>query len=391
MRHLVLPALCAHAFWAPRAEAADQPSADLRRTFAPLSHEAGVSVDPVPVPETGDLTAVMRLSYAFRPVVLRDAQGEISHHVLEHQFTGDVGVSFGLFGRLGLGVDLPLVLGQIGDDLAGDEAATRLVGTRALPATSLGDPGLRAKLAIVLPEIDEQGLARGFALGLDERFTLPLGDEASFIAEGAVTSETRVLADAGFGPISGHVYAGVKLRGDTGAYGCDPDADPDTCVSQYGHQLPLGLGFALHPRAMGIDDDGRVTLFVETRGWLPLTPVAPFESSLPAGWFASLASRFRFDDVALLAGVEMALNDGVGNAPFRAMLGVSFAPRPRDDDGDGVDDAVDRCPTFAEDRDEFEDTDGCPEMDNDGDGVPDAIDRCPVQSGRAGDEAQGCP
>jgi hypothetical protein len=43
-----------------------------------------------------------------------------------------------------------------------------------------------------------------------------------------------------------------------------------------------------------------------------------------------------------------------------------------DRDADGVPDARDACPGEPEDRDEFEDDDGCVDRDNDRDGVPDA-------------------
>jgi outer membrane protein OmpA-like peptidoglycan-associated protein len=60
-----------------------------------------------------------------------------------------------------------------------------------------------------------------------------------------------------------------------------------------------------------------------------------------------------------------------------------------DNDKDGIADAVDRCPTGAEDKDGFEDADGCPDPDNDKDGVTDAVDRCPTEAGPA--ENGGCP
>jgi hypothetical protein len=373
------------------ARADDTPSADLRGSFSPLHHEAGLGVEPVTVPETGDVTASLRLTYAFRPVVLRDETGEIAARVIEHQFTGDAAVSFGLFGRLALGVDLPHVLGQTGDSLEGDPLAQAAVGTRRLPITAMGDPGLRAKVAIVIPDLDEHGVEQGFGLGADERFTLPLGDEGSFLGEGTVTSETRVLVDGGLGALTIHGYAGVKLRGDTGSYACPPDQPQGTCNTRFGHELPLGLGFAFHPSELGVDDENRVTLFAETHARMPLSPVGPFDSTLAGSWYASVAGRFRFGDLALLGAVELGLTDGVGVAPFRATLGVSFAPRQRDADADGFGDDDDRCPTFAEDRDGFEDGDGCPEMDNDADGVPDALDTCPTVAGGKDGAQPGCP
>lgn len=47
-------------------------------------------------------------------------------------------------------------------------------------------------------------------------------------------------------------------------------------------------------------------------------------------------------------------------------------PAPADRDHDGVADASDRCPDEPEDRDGFEDLDGCVDRDNDGDTIPDA-------------------
>lgn len=48
-----------------------------------------------------------------------------------------------------------------------------------------------------------------------------------------------------------------------------------------------------------------------------------------------------------------------------------------DRDEDGVPDSEDACPDQPEDRDGFQDDDGCPDLDNDGDGVPDRFDAAP--------------
>ena len=61
----------------------------------------------------------------------------------------------------------------------------------------------------------------------------------------------------------------------------------------------------------------------------------------------------------------------------------------KDTDGDGIVDRLDKCPTEAEDKDGFEDADGCPDLDNDKDGVPDKDDKCPNEAGPV--ENQGCP
>ena len=48
-----------------------------------------------------------------------------------------------------------------------------------------------------------------------------------------------------------------------------------------------------------------------------------------------------------------------------------------DNDGDGIIDALDAAPNLPEDFDEFQDHDGRPDLDNDFDGIPDAADNCP--------------
>jgi OOP family OmpA-OmpF porin len=250
------------------------------------------------------------------------------------------------------------------------------------------------KLSVLSPRPSSDGSSHGFGLAIDDRFTVPLGDERSFLGEGAVTNEARVLSEYGFGDVVVHARIGSKVRGDTGAFACDPREPIESCSSRFGHELPFGAGLALGTRALGIDPDGRGTLFLETRGWLPLAPVAPFESSQPAGWFASLAGAVRVtDEVRLFASVETTLTSGVGSAPYRGTFGVTFAPRSPDADGDGFDDASERCPDFAEDRDDFEDGDGCPEIDNDADGVADPLDGCPDEPATSpgGDDSLGCP
>ncbi len=60
-----------------------------------------------------------------------------------------------------------------------------------------------------------------------------------------------------------------------------------------------------------------------------------------------------------------------------------------DRDGDGINDDVDKCPNEPEDKDGFQDEDGCPDLDNDGDGVPDNQDDCPNDPGPQ--DNKGCP
>ncbi len=64
-----------------------------------------------------------------------------------------------------------------------------------------------------------------------------------------------------------------------------------------------------------------------------------------------------------------------------------------DNDKDGVLDVNDQCLNEQEDKDGYEDEDGCPETDNDGDGIADANDRCPNMAEIVNEfkDTDGCP
>jgi len=64
-----------------------------------------------------------------------------------------------------------------------------------------------------------------------------------------------------------------------------------------------------------------------------------------------------------------------------------------DNDGDGIIDASDSCPDAPEDKDGYQDDDGCPDRDNDSDGIPDVSDRCPNEAEDKDNfqDDDGCP
>ncbi len=64
-----------------------------------------------------------------------------------------------------------------------------------------------------------------------------------------------------------------------------------------------------------------------------------------------------------------------------------------DNDEDGIYDSKDGCPNKPEDYDGFTDRDGCPDLDNDNDGVPDEIDKCPTlpETVNGFKDDDGCP
>ncbi|MEP6862379.1 MAG: OmpA family protein [Deltaproteobacteria bacterium] len=85
-------------------------------------------------------------------------------------------------------------------------------------------------------------------------------------------------------------------------------------------------------------------------------------------------------------------------AATNAQSAIDKSPKDKcvgygDRDGDGIKDNVDKCPDQPEDKDGFQDEDGCPDLDNDNDGIPDKTDKCPNEpEDKDGFQDQdGCP
>ncbi len=80
---------------------------------------------------------------------------------------------------------------------------------------------------------------------------------------------------------------------------------------------------------------------------------------------------------------------------FEFLIGATYVTggKPADTDKDGISDDNDACPTTPEDRDGFEDLDGCPDLDNDADLVPDKLDKCPdkPETRNGIKDTDGCP
>jgi hypothetical protein len=357
---------------------ADFPSVDVRGFSPSVDPNASLYLEPTPTPGPWAYNGAVWLDYGFRPAVLRDATGTIVSQLLSHQMTADLTSNIGLGQRFALGFDLPLVLYQHGDD----DVITRAVAHRTPPAQALGDLALYAKGNIV----SYTGLG-GFGLSTLLRFTAPTGNTASYLGEGASTGELRLLAEYKLIAVSIQGTAGFRLRFD----------ERDVLSRTYDDEVPWGVALAVRPQALGWDEKGRFTWVAELHGDAMLppsqaaqdrgqkTPVAPI--------MAGLSARYAPSDVSFLLGAETSLSQAFGSPPFQVIASVGWAPRAHDADHDGVPDDVDQCPELAEDRDGFQDADGCPDWDNDDDGIGDADDRCPnAKEDMDGfEDADGCP
>ena len=123
---------------------------------------------------------------------------------------------------------------------------------------------------------------------------------------------------------------------------------------------------------------------------------------------AAAQVQYRFASLELSQGdlsrAAQHVDAGLGEADLAITAGVAcqasgvtvkdlMADPWADPDGDGAVGETEKCPWLIEDRDGWQDDDGCPEPDNDGDGLLDRQDQCPNEAedldGFADED--GCP
>jgi OmpA-OmpF porin, OOP family len=365
-----LSVLLLGALAAEPARAADVPGLSLRRFDVPTDEAGGLYTEPARAPGPLNWNAALVASYAHRSVVLEDGEGGEVAVPVRHQLSLDYLFGLGLGDRIALGLALPSVVYQDGSDVR-----DRLSGATTLPTSALGDVALSAK-AILLPAGD----LGGFALGALGKVTLPTGDPTSYVSEDSATGELRVLSELSLVALTLRATVGAKVRGRETTY-----------VDQaFGHELPWGAALVLRPQALGWDEHGRWSWSVETHGAVALTPSFASRAGSPA--LLGAVARYTPGETSFLAGIEAPLGSAVGAPSVRAVLGFGWAPRFYDADKDGIEDAKDECAELAEDRDGFQDADGCPDFDNDDDGVGDDTDKCPGEKEDADgfEDEDGC-
>ncbi len=224
-------------------------------------------------------------------------------------------------------------------------------------------------------------------LGVEGSLAIPVAPPQSdrFYPGGSLVVAVQV-------PLASSIIATGRARGMFLGDAPAP-ADPSLRDPGVGWMGSLTLGLRLRPlgwvepqsiqRASGawIELDAGAAL---SGAWIRPT----FEAGI--GW------AFELDDVRVGPVVRFAqvlhFDDPLDSAPAsmvtlgaevvlfdRRAQPVEVVAPPSDRDGDGIVDDVDGCPDEPEDRDGFEDQDGCPELDNDRDGILDVDDGCRLE------------
>lgn len=391
MHHRLLAAVlgaCAVACALARPALAEPlPSFDARVWKPSTDPRAQLVLEPTTTPGAGVFSTAAWASYAYRPIALRDAAtGSSTLRPVSERLTLDLTANLGIGARTAVGVALPVALLQTGSTGLPSAAST----VDRAPRTAIGDLMLTGKRSLV------DNRDGGLGLAALATVALPSGSRQSFLGEGSLALAAHLVADYNMKLVGFSASLGFRTRTENRTW---PEASAGGV--RRGEEIPWAAGVWLKPFFFGKPFADRQQWEVAAHGWVPAGPVAPFGLGREGARqlspvVVSLSDRLdlgRHRDAFLLAGAQVGASDAVGVPAVAATLAVGWSPRNHDLDGDGVDDVVDQCPEIPEDRDGFEDSDGCPDLDDDDDGVLDDEDRCPRVKGLETTDPNhnGCP
>ena len=321
------------------------------------------------------------ITFASDPLVLSSPTND--NVTLRDRTTLSLGGAFALGGVFEVAAHLPFYV-QTGQDVS----SATMFGEPEVSATAIGNLELDGKALFSRYHGPAGELSTGIAVGLQ----LPTASGERFA--GSAKPEARGLLMAHYAPpiAGGHIMldvgAGGVVRGSAQYNNVDQKSGFD-----WGGAISVA---ATRHLAFALEAYGELV----PRG---LTDAMGNTSALDTAE-ALLGAHYQIDyrfNLGVAGG--RGLTDELGSPGWRGVVTLTVAPTARheldithvvsDIDHDGVPDDLDRCPTEPEDKDGFEDADGCPDPDNDHDGIPDAADKCPDQpEDKDGfQDADGCP
>lgn len=311
---------------------------------------------------------------------------------IEHRVTAHLVATVGFFGRVQLGVAMPVVATQQISGVSGSFAPGDLrvdARVRVLGLERRGSGRLALAATLLLPTGDGGAYAGDGSVGVIPRVLVELTNARDFVFAANIGVavrpgwENQLLARAGLTiPVFSRVLLSAEASFETLLR--DPVADGALSLEVLGglHHVAangLALGLAAGPRLL----DGEGSADLRVIGLVGYAP-QPVEAYLPP----------RDSDRDGLVDVDdRCPQEPMGDRPDPNRRGCPA----RDTDRDGLRDDLDACPTEPTGDDPDPNRAGCPRDhsrdDGDGDGVPDREDVCPVESAGAHPDAarRGCP
>jgi len=361
----------------------------------PSTTDSGFQLQSPDVGPDGSWAAGTILSYASNPLVLGIHSGTdlLRDAPITRSTLLQVGGAYAFLGRFEAGVTIPLYM-QSG------EPPNPMSGFAVKPAsgTATGDLMLHVKARLWRGG----GGIGTFTAGTTAVAVLPTATKDQFT--GSDKPAARLLLLGSFTPaalgsrLTISANAGAILRGKTVYL---------NIVEQSGVAWGGGASYRMFDKLWATAEVfGEAT--PSGKGQQPLNnAMAPAVTLSPIEWLAGV--RYQIDPRFIVGlAVGRGLTDALGTPDLRGVLSISLvsggaalapihpaepAGPDGDADGDGIPDSVDKCPNEPEDKDMFEDSDGCPDHDNDHDGIPDDKDKCPLdpEDKDGFQDADGCP
>ena len=279
--------------------------------------------------------------------------------VQRHALSGEVWAGLGLFEHFQVALALPMTLYEVGESFDGDVPAPDGVHVRPPSGYALGDLRLYVKGLLY-------GKKRGVQLAVSYWQGFPTGNDDKLGGEPhsrGYSGEPRVIAEWLGSRWSAALQVGFAWHARSTVYFSAGASQALTYGAGAGYDVVRG----------------RLRLALELYGHHTFDSAIDYTAKSPLELDVS-ARVFLGGGVSALAGVGGGVLDGAGAPKPRVFVGLSWVRVRADRDGDGIPDALDRCPGVAEDLDGFEDEDGCPEYDNDHDSLGDGEDRCPNEA-----------
>jgi len=317
--------------------------------------------------------------------------------IVSQAFTGTLHFNYGLFNRVVVGLQLPIVV------MNGSQIEVpgiyNIEGTspRGLSYQGIGAITIHAKARILRAERDPIGLAAIL------RVQLPTGDSSQFASDPGLALWPSMVAE--YRPVRRVRFSfelGYRLViGDGATFPIDGRTEPTGTSAQ---NAAFGMGASDAGTALTYDDlitfgfgmSFRVADSLDLVGEIYGTQIATefgTSGALSVEGLVGLKIFVQQNSYLTLAFGAGIPTGGFEAADYRGVLGFVFEPSIGDRDGDGYKDDIDECPDEPEDFDGFSDEEGCPDPDNDRDGILDVDDECPmVPEDRDGDaDEDGCP
>jgi hypothetical protein len=285
--------------------------------------------------------------------------------VIRHLVSLDLMGSLTVIPRVQVGLRLPLtwVKGQGITAQGGPKPG-------GLSAVALGDAELEGKARLYGEPTDT------YVVGAAVFVTGPFGTLTArdqYVGDNTPGVGLRGIFDGKQDALSFGANLGGVLRG-SGRVG----------TTKVGTEFRYGVaaGYSVNPEWRVIADFFGSTRFTSHRGENAL------EGDAGAEW------KPGHSPFVISMGAGSGIIEGVGVPLLRIFVGGTYRfGQIQDQDDDGIADEKDQCKTQAEDKDGFEDNDGCPDPDNDGDTIKDVADKCPLKAEDFDgfEDLDGCP